>query len=122
VFSRVARVVSILFIASALIVVTVAGEPARQSLLYVVLAMGALLVVLGQDLLPMHLLGRWRAAVEAGAVLGFLTLLVMLTGGYSSPFFFGYIILLAGTSLWAHGIGPYVLAAAALATYVLGVL
>jgi diguanylate cyclase (GGDEF)-like protein len=114
-------VVSYLFIGSALIVVTVAGEPARQALLYIVLAMGALLIVVGQDLLPMSLLGRWRPAIEAGAVLGFLTLLVMLTGGYVSPFFIGYVLLLAGTSLWAQGVGPYVLALAAIGMYVFGV-
>ena len=121
IYTRVARVVSYLFIGSALIVVTVAGEPARQPLLYIVLAMGALLIVVGQDLLPMSLLGRWRPAVEAGAVLGFLTLLVMLTGGYASPFFLGYVLLLAGTSLWAQGVGPYVLALAAIGMYVVGV-
>ena len=76
IFTRVTRVVSYLFIGSALIVVTVAGDPLRQPLLYVVLAMGALMIVVGQDLLPMALLGRWRPAVEAGAVLGFLTLLI----------------------------------------------
>jgi diguanylate cyclase (GGDEF)-like protein len=121
VYTRVARVVSYLFISSALIVVTVAGEPSRQPLLYIVLAMGALLIVLGQDLLPMAMLGRWRPAVEAGTVLGFLTVLVMLTGGYASPFFLGYLLLLAGTSLWAQGVGPYVLALAAVGTYLVGV-
>ena len=101
-YTRVARVVSYLFIGSALIVVTVAGDPTRQPLLYVVLAMGALLIPVGQDLLPMALLGRWRAAVEAGAVLGFLTLLIILTGGYNSPFVLGYILLLAGTLLFGY--------------------
>jgi diguanylate cyclase (GGDEF)-like protein len=120
-YARVARVVAYLFVFSAVIVVTIAGAPERQSLLYVVLAMGALLIVLGQELLPMGLLGRWRAPVEAGAVLGFLTLLVMLTGGHTSPFFVGYLLLLAGASLWAQGIGPYVLAVAAIGTYVVGV-
>jgi diguanylate cyclase (GGDEF)-like protein len=122
VFTRVARVVSYLFIGSALIVVTVTSEPARQPLLYLVLATGALLIVAGQDLLPMSLLGRWRPAVEAGAVLGFLTLLLILTGGHASPFFLGYVLLLAGTSLWAQGVGPYVLAVAAIGTYAVGVL
>jgi diguanylate cyclase (GGDEF)-like protein len=121
-YARVARVVSYLFIASALIVVTVTGPGERQSLLYVWLAAGALLVVVGQDLLPMSVLGRWRGPVEAGAVLAFLTLLIMLTGGYASPFFVGYILLIAGTSLWAQGLGPYIIASSAFGTYLVGVL
>jgi diguanylate cyclase (GGDEF)-like protein len=121
-YARVARVVSYLFIASALIVVTVAGVPDLQPLLYVVLATGALLIVLSQDVLPMDVLGRWRGVIEAGMVLAFLTVLIMLTGGYTSPFFVGYLLLLAGTSLWAQGAGPYVLALAAFASYLFAVL
>jgi diguanylate cyclase (GGDEF)-like protein len=120
-YARVTRVVSYLFIASALIVITLVGPAEVQSLLYIVLATGALLVVAAQDLLPMHVLGRWRAPLEAGAVLGFLTLLIILTGGYASPFFVGYILLIAGTSLWAQGVGPYILAIAAFGTYLIGV-
>jgi len=120
-YARVTRVVSYLFIGSALIVITVVGPADLQPLLYVVLATGALLVVAAQDLLPMHLLGRWRGPIEAGTVLAFLTLLIILTGGYGSPFFVGYILLIAGTSLWAQGVGPYILAVAAFGTYLLGV-
>jgi diguanylate cyclase (GGDEF)-like protein len=120
-YARVTRVVSYLFIASALIVVTLVGPAELQPLLYIVLATGALMVVAAQDLLPMHVLGRWRAPIEAGAVLGFLTLLIILTGGYGSPFFIGYILLIAGTSLWAQGVGPYILALAAFGTYLIGV-
>ena len=120
-FTRVARVVSILFVGSALIVVAV-GDPTRQPLLIVLLAMGLTLVVFGQELLPMALLGRWRGTIEAAAVLVFLTLLVLMTGGYASPFFLGYVLLLAGTSLWAQGLGPYLLAIAAILAYLAGVL
>lgn len=116
-YARVARVVSYLFIASALIVVTVAETQDRQPVLYLVLAVGALLIVVGQDLFPMHLLGRLRGPIEASAVLGFLTLLVVLTGGYTSPFFVGYLLLLAGASLWARGAGPHLLAVASFVAY-----
>jgi diguanylate cyclase (GGDEF)-like protein len=121
-YQRVTRVVSQLFVLSGLIFVTSAGELERQPLLVIWLTIGLLLVVVGQDLLPTHLLGRLRAPVEAGFVLAFLTVLVALTGGYTSPFFLGYVLVLAGASLWAQGIGPFILALAAFASYVTAVL
>jgi diguanylate cyclase (GGDEF)-like protein len=120
-YARVARVVSYLFVLSGLIVVTSAGAAERQPLLIVWLAMGALLIVIGQDLLPTAIFGRWRAAIEGGFVLAFLTVLISLTGGYASPFFLGYVLLLAGASLWAQGIGPYILAVASFIAYTAGV-
>jgi diguanylate cyclase (GGDEF)-like protein len=119
-YERVVRVVSYLFIGSALLVVTVTGA-AEQPLTYVVLALGAFLIVLGQDVLPLSLLGRWRYPVEALSVTVFVTLLVLLTGGYQSPFFFGYLLLLAGAALWAGGVVPFVLALLASVAYLLAV-
>jgi diguanylate cyclase (GGDEF)-like protein len=121
-YARVARVVSYLFIASALIVVTLAGAPERQPLLYVLLAVGAVLIVLAQDVLPMHRLGSALGPVEFGAVLVFLTILLALTGGWMSPFFVGYLLLVAGASLWAQGAAPYLLALAVFFAYLIGVL
>jgi len=119
-YERVVRVVSYLFIGSALLVVTVTGA-AEQPLTYVVLALGAFLIVLGQDVLPLSLLGRWRYLVEALSVTTFVTLLVLLTGGYQSPFFFGYLLLLAGAALWAGGVIPFALALLASGAYLLAV-
>jgi hypothetical protein len=52
----------------------------------------------------------------------FLTVLLVLTGGHASPFFFGYMLLLGAGSVWASGLGPSILAVATSAAYVLGVL
>ena len=52
----------------------------------------------------------------------FLTVLLTLTGGHTSPFFFGYILLLGAGSIWASGLGPSVLAIATGAAYLVGVL
>ena len=121
-YERVVRVVSFVFILSALIVVTVANGALEQPLLYVLLASGALVIVLTQDVLPMNALGRWRFAVEALAVIVFVTVLIGLTGGVESPFFCGYLLLLAGAALWAQGLAPLVLALLSTLAYVGAVL
>ncbi|MDP8905793.1 MAG: GGDEF domain-containing protein [Chloroflexota bacterium] len=121
-YERVIRVVSYLFIGSALIVVTVADGALEQPLLYVLLAAGALVIVLSQDVLPMAALGGWRFAIEALVVIVFITVLVALTGGHDSPFFFGYLLLLAGTSLWAQGLVPVLLALVSTVAYLGAVL
>ncbi len=119
-YERVVRVVSYSFIGSALFVVTITGL-AEQPLTYVVLAMGAFLIVIGQDILPLSVLGRLRYPVEAVAAIVFVSLLIVLSGGYQSPFFFGYLLLLAGASLWAEGIVPFSLALLSSAAYLVAV-
>lgn len=119
-YERVVRVVSYSFIGAALLVVTLTGL-ADQPLTYVVLALGAFIIVLGQDVLPLAILGRWRYPLEAVIAIVFVSLLVVLTGGYQSPFFFGYLLLLAGASLWAEGVVPFILALAASAAYLTAV-
>jgi diguanylate cyclase (GGDEF)-like protein len=120
VYERVMRVVSYLFIGSALIVVTVT-DTGQQAVTYILLALGAFLLVLGQDVLPPSMLGKWRYPLDALTVAIFVTALVALTGGHESPFFFGYLLLLSGASLWAQGAMPFVLALLASAGYLIGV-
>jgi diguanylate cyclase (GGDEF)-like protein len=59
---------------------------------------------------------------EAAVAIVFLTALLVQTGGHTSPFFFGYILLLGAGSVWASGIGPPILAATISAAYLFGVL
>jgi diguanylate cyclase len=119
-YERVVRVVSYSFIGAALLVVTLTGL-ADEPLTYVVLALGAFIIVLAQDVLPLAILGRWRYPLEAVIAIIFVSLLVVLTGGHQSPFFFGYLLLLAGASAWAEGFVPFILALLASAAYLLAV-
>lgn len=119
-YERVVRVVGFLFIGAALLVVSLAAG-SDSVLTYVVLALGAFLIVLGQDILPLSLLGKWRYPVEAVSAITFVSLLIYLTGGHTSPFFFGYLLLLSGASLWARGTLPFVLALLTSAAYLLAV-
>ncbi|HUG47098.1 MAG TPA: GGDEF domain-containing protein [Candidatus Limnocylindria bacterium] len=119
-YERVVRVVTYVFIAAGLLVVTL-GQTADQSLIYLLLALGAFLIVLGQDIVPLALLGRWRYPLEALTAILFVSLLVYLGGGYASPFFLGYVLLLSGASLWARGAMPFVLALLTSVAYLLAV-
>jgi diguanylate cyclase (GGDEF)-like protein len=120
-YERMVRVVSYLFIASVAGIVTLIGGPS-QAPVYVLLVTGIVLLVVFQDVLPTGSIARWRALLECAAVIVFLTILVMLTGGFRSPFFFGYVLLLGIGSLWASGPGPPILAAVTVAAYLLAVI
>jgi diguanylate cyclase (GGDEF)-like protein len=120
-YQRMVRVVSYIFIAAVLVIVTVTGGP-NQGAVYVLLVVGIVFLVLFQDVLSTSSLGRWRLPLEGAATIAFLTILVLLTGGFTSPYFFGYILLLGAGSLWATGLGPPILAGATAAAYVVAVL
>ena len=119
-YDRMVRVVSYLFIAAVAGIVTLTGG-SLQTAVYVLLVVGIVFLVLFQDVLPTRSLARWRAQVEGAAVVVFLTILLMLTGGFRSPFFFGYILLLGIGSLWSSGVGPPILAAITVVVYLLAV-
>jgi diguanylate cyclase (GGDEF)-like protein len=119
-YQRMVRVVSYLFIAAVFSVVTLTGD-ASQGAVYGLLVVGIILLVLFQDVLSTGSLGRLRLPLEGLATIVFLTVLVMLTGGYRSAFFFGYILLLGAGSLWATGLGPPILAAVTGAAYLVAV-
>ena len=115
------RVASLVFIVAAMVVVVLTGTgPVTPVVVF--LALGAIVIVLFQDILPVGSLGQWRLPIEAGAAIVFLTILLALTGGHTSPFFFGYILLLAAASVWASGLGPPILAFATSTAYLIGVL
>lgn len=121
VYQRVVRVASLIFIGAGMVVValTASGDSTPT---VVVLALGAFVIVLFQDVLPAGSLGRWRLPIEAAAAIVFLTVLLALTGGYASPFFLGYVLFLGAAGVWASGIGPTLLTVLASAAYLVGVL
>jgi diguanylate cyclase (GGDEF)-like protein len=120
VYERVVRVVAYLFIAAALVVVAVSNTSA-QPLIYVLAAAGLFLVVVGQDMLPTSVLGGRRLAIEAAAMVVFVSVLVILTGGYTSPFFVGYVLIVGAASLWGDSDAPLLLAAASCVAYLAAV-
>lgn len=118
-FHRVVRVVSFLFIVSVLFIETVTGAPRPG--VYVLMAIGAFGIVLFQDLLPLGILGKWRLHLEGAAAIAFISVLVIMTGGYMSPYFLGYLLLVGAASLWASGYGPIIIALITATTYLVAV-
>ena len=119
-YQRVVRIVSYLFLA-AVAAVNLIASPERFDV-YVLLVVGIVLLVFFQDILPSDRLSRWRLRLEAVAVIGFLAVLVALTGGYASPYFFGFVLLLGAGSLWASGMSSFLLAVLSVIAYVVAVL
>jgi len=97
-YQRMTRVVTVVFIGSAVVIVALTGTPNALPII-VLLMFSMLLIELFQDVLPVSALGRLRLPVEAAVVLIFLTVLVAMTGGQSSPYFFGYILVVGGAAL-----------------------
>lgn len=120
-YVRVTRITSYIFLIAALAIVTLFGG-ATQSTVYALLALGLFLAVFFQDILPTQLLGRWRVPLEVLLALAYLTVLLYLTGGRTSPYFFGYALLLFAGALLADGLWPAVLMLATAAAYLAGVL
>jgi len=89
-----------------------------QTAIIVLLAFGLILIELFQDVLPAAALGRWRLPLEAAIVLVFVTLLIGMTGGHESPYFFGYILLVGAAAMSASDIGAAVLAIISSLAYV----
>ena len=116
-YQRMTRVVSFIFIGSAMAIVALTGTQDAAAII-VLLAFGLILIELFQDVLPAAALGRWRLPLEAGVVLIFLTVLIAMTGGHASPYFFGYILLVGGAALSTSDIGAAVLAVVSSLAYI----
>ena len=119
-YRRMTRVVSFMFIASAL-AITVLTAAQDQTSILVLLAFGLIAIELFQDVLPATALGSLRVPVEAASSLLFVTVLVGITGGHASPFFFGYILLVGAAALTASRITSTLLAMATSIAYVAAV-
>lgn len=97
---RVVRIVSWSFIILVSTIVAVTGLwPDAQPAIFVLLAVTGLFVLVVHDLLPPAALGRTKFLLEASFALTFVTLLVLLTGGAGSPFFYAYPLIVAGAAL-----------------------
>ena len=99
-YDRVVRIVSWSFILIASVIVAASGLwAASEPAIFVLLALAGLFVLVVHDLLPPNALGNAKYVVEGSMGITFVTLLVLLTGGDSSPFFFAYPLIVAGAAL-----------------------
>jgi diguanylate cyclase (GGDEF)-like protein len=99
-YDRVVRIVSWIFLLATTTIVAVTGLWAgNQPAILVLLALTGMFVLVIHDLLPTDTLGPAKFAVEGSVAITVATLLVALTGGVQSPFFFAYPLIVGGAAL-----------------------
>ncbi len=122
-YDRVVRIVSWIFLLATTTIVGVTGLWAEnQGAILALLALAGLFVVVIHDLLPADTLGPAKFVVEGSVAITVATLLVALTGGVVSPFFFVYPLIVGGAALVVTPSITLGLAATAALGYLLAVL
>jgi diguanylate cyclase (GGDEF)-like protein len=122
-YDRVVRIVSWVFLLATLVIVVATGLwPATQPAILVLLALTGLFVLVVHDLLPTSALGPAKFVVEGSVAVTVATLLVALTGGVESPFFFVFPLIVGGAALVVSPGITVVLAGTATGGYLLAVL
>lgn len=99
-YDRVVRIVAWSFLLAVTVMVAVTGLwPETQSTIFALLALAGLFVLVVHDLLPSDALGPAKYVLEGSVAVTFATLLVLLTGGIDSPFFFTFPLIVGGAAL-----------------------
>jgi diguanylate cyclase (GGDEF)-like protein len=112
VYDRVIRLVSLSFIAVVALVVLLSGSYGQTApAIYVVLAIAFFFVLIVHDFRPGAVLGGGMLVVEGCVAIALVTILVGLTGGVDSPFFFGYYLIVAAAALFMRGATAFLVAA-----------
>jgi diguanylate cyclase (GGDEF)-like protein len=101
-FNRAVRVVGWSFILVVLLIVALSQLwlPVEPEI-FATLILAGIFVLVVHELLPPGNLGTGRVVLEGSAAIVFLTMLVLLTGRSTSPFFFLYPVLIGGAALIA---------------------
>jgi diguanylate cyclase (GGDEF)-like protein len=122
-YDRVVRVVAWIFLLTTAVIVVATGLwPDTQPAILILLALSALFVLVVHDLLPPETLGPAKFVVEGSVAITVATLLIALTDGAASPFFFAYPLIVGGAALVVTQRITIALTAAASIGYVLAVL
>jgi diguanylate cyclase (GGDEF)-like protein len=99
-YDRVVRIASWVFLLAVTTIVGVTGLwPQSQTAIFMLLALGGVFVLVIHDLLPSGALGPAKFVVEGSVAITVATILVALTGGAKSPFFFVYPLIVGGAAL-----------------------
>lgn len=122
-YDSVVRVASWAYLLSTAAIVYATGLwTDTQDSLLLVLAIGGVFVLVAHDLLPVTGLGAARFIVEGSVAITLVTIVVALTGGAASPFFYAYPLVVAGAALVVRPLVTLALAAIAIAGYLVAVL
>jgi len=122
-YDRIVRIVAWVFLLSTTAIVAATGLwTDTQPAILILLAFAGAFVVVVHDLLPSDVLGPAKFVVEGSVAITVATLLVALTGGVASPFFFVFPLIVGGAALVVTSSITVVLAGGASLGYVLAVL
>ena len=122
-YDRVVRIASWVFLLAVTTIVGVTGLwPDSQTAIFLLLALGGVFVLVIHDLLPSTALGPAKFVLEGSVAITVATVLVALTGGAASPFFFVYPLIVGGAALVVSPPVTLGLAATAAIGYLLAVM
>ena len=122
-YDRIVRIVAWVFLLSTTAIVAATGLwTDTQPAILILLAFAGAFVLVVHDLLPSDVLGPAKFVVEGSVAITVATLLVALTGGVASPFFFVFPLIVGGAALVVTSSITVVLAGGASLGYVLAVL
>lgn len=117
-YDRIVRIVSWVFLLAAAVIVGSSGLwPETSAAIYVVLGLTGLFVLIIHEVPPVAALGAGRYLAEGTVALVMATLLVILTGGHASPFFFTFPLIVGTASLVAKPRSTLVVAVFAIIAY-----
>jgi len=118
-YDRIVRIVSWAFLLATAVIVGSSGLwPETTPGIFVLLGLAGGFVLLIHDLLPPAALGAAKYVLEGTVALTFATFLILLTGGYDSPFFFTFPLIVGAAALVVRPPATFVLAMAATVGYV----
>ena len=118
-YDRIVRIVSWVFLLSTAVIVGSSGLwPATTPAIFILLGLAGTFVLVIHDLLPPAALGTARSVLEGTVALTFATVLVLLTGGHSSPFFFTFPLIVGAAALVVRPMATLILTSAAAIGYI----
>jgi diguanylate cyclase (GGDEF)-like protein len=122
-YDRVVRIVSWIFLLATTTIVAASGLwSSNQGAILALLALSGLFILVVHDLLPADALGPAKFVVEGSVAITVATMLVALTGGVNSPFFFVFPLIVGGAALVVSPAVTVGLTATAALGYLLAVL
>ena len=122
-YDRVVRVVSWAFILAVAAIVAASGLwPDTQTAIFALLVVAGIFLLVVHEVIPGEVLGSARPIVEGSVGITLATLLVVLTNGPRSPFFFAFALIVAGAALVLPPRLTILVTAFAVGGYVVGVL
>ena len=122
-YDRVVRVVGWAFILAVGAIVAASGRwPDTQTAIFTLLIVGGVFLLIVHEVIPGEVLGSARPIVEGSVGITLATLLVVLTDGPSSPFFFAFALIVVGAALVLPPRLTILVTALAVGAYLVGVL